>query len=78
MKANELQIDSYIHCGKCLDELPDGETPQDYKNYDIGFTDTGLQVWCVRHNCNVMHVDFEGQTHPADTTAINFRKLKSV
>lgn len=66
--TNNLEINAYLHCGKCLDELPDGVTPADYSNTQAGFTDQGLQVWCNRHNCNIVNIDFEGNQHPADNT----------
>ena len=65
----KLAINAYIHCAKCLDELPLGKSPRDYAKHEIGFTKQGLQVWCIRHNCNVLHIDFEGQCHPADVSA---------
>jgi hypothetical protein len=67
--SNRLSINSYIHCGKCLDELPAGKSPRDFAQHEIGFTRAGIQVWCKRHNCNVMHIDFEGHKHPADISA---------
>ena len=63
-----LGIRAYVHCGKCLDEMPNGTSPQLWADLEVGWTDEGLQVWCRRHNCNVMHVDFESQQHPADTS----------
>ena len=66
--SNELEIAAYLHCGKCLDELPEGESPQDYARTQAGWTPQGIQVWCNRHNCNVMHMDFEGNKHPANTS----------
>lgn len=66
---NDLQILSYMQCGRCLDELPDGESPQSYARKDVGFTRRGIQIWCVRHSCNIAHIDFEGVKHPANTTA---------
>ncbi len=75
--TNKLEIVTYLHCGKCLDEIPNGVSPQEYKNYDVGWTGKGLQVWCVRHNCNVVNIDFEGHSHPADITAFD-KQLKVV
>ncbi len=69
---NKLNIVAYIHCGKCLDEYLNNEelkskiSPKDYAKTQCGWTKEGLQVWCNRHNCNVMHIDFQGQKHPAD------------
>ena len=36
--------------------------------YDVAWTKWGIQVWCPEHNVNVIHIDFEGHTHIADTT----------
>lgn len=74
MEFNENNIQMYLHCGKCLEEWKKDirETlisPKDYQKVQVGWTKEGLQVWCVRHDCNILHVDFEGTKHPADTTA---------
>ena len=69
---NTLSIHAYMHCGHCLDEFKagkaKGESPASYARLSIGMTKLGFQVWCNRHNANVMHVDFEGQKHPANLT----------
>jgi len=67
--TNELQIEGYIHCGKCLDELPEDISPEDWARTQAGWTEQGLQIWCNRHNCNVVHIDFEGHQHPANMTS---------
>jgi hypothetical protein len=66
--TNEFGILSFFHCGLCLRELPSDTSPRDYAQLEIGWTILGLQVWCRRHNVNVVHVDFEGATHPANLT----------
>ncbi len=70
--SNELKIQAFIHCGLCAEEFMinehQGESPQSLKNYDVGWTKEGIQIWCVRHNVNIMHIDFEGHKHPANTT----------
>lgn len=73
--TNDNAIQMFVHCGLCLDEwkakeLPAtrDQSPRSYARLEIGYTDVGYQVWCVRHECNVMHVDFEGQRHPANTS----------
>jgi len=76
--TNNLNIRMYLHCGKCLDEMPDGVSPQEWSDVQAGWTDKGLQVWCNRHDCNVVHIDFEGNKHPADTTAKPEKHLHSV
>lgn len=66
---------TYLHCGKCVDEWkthPEGagvNSPKDFARLNVGWTQTGLQVWCVRHEVNVCHIDFEGKRHPAEMNA---------
>ena len=66
--TNKLSICSYIHCAMCLEEIPDGVSPEEFADLSVGWTDLGFQAWCNRHECNILHVDFEGQKHPADTS----------
>lgn len=61
-------IGHYIHCTLCIEELPAGESPESWARLSVGFTLHGMQVWCVRHNVNVVHIDFEGSKHKANTT----------
>ena len=56
---NHIQL--YFHCQQCLDEKPDAVSPQEYCRLQVGWTKKGVQVWCVRHDCNVVHLDFLGQ-----------------
>ena len=65
---NENVIDMYMHCGQCLKEKPPHLTPAEWSDTQAGWTELGIQVWCNRHNYNIMHVDFEGTQHPANTT----------
>ena len=70
--TNENQIGAYLHCGLCLHEVLDGkapgESPATHARLAFGWTPAGLQVWCERHGCNVINIDFEGAKHPAVTT----------
>ena len=59
------KIAMFLHCKKCLDELPGDQSHRDYATIEAGWTKIGLQLWCKRHEMNIMHVDFEGQQHPA-------------
>lgn len=52
-----------MHCKKCIEELPAGQSPRDYSALEVGWTIHGIQVWCRRHELNVVHIDFEGQRH---------------
>jgi len=63
-------IKRFFHCRKCLLEKPDGTTPRDFAQLEVGFTIAGIQVWCKRHECNVCHVDFQGYKHPALLTTL--------
>lgn len=64
---NTNEIGTFFHCGKCMPQKPAHLSPRQWKNLEIGFTRIGLQVWCVRCEVNVCHIDFEGQKHPANT-----------
>jgi hypothetical protein len=66
--TNELAIDTYLHCGLCIKSRPQGISPAEWSSLLVGWTSRGLQVWCSRHRVNVIHVDFHGQTHFANTT----------
>lgn len=59
------QINLYIHCTQCYEEIPDGDSPIEYQDIEVGWTVKGIQIWCRRHDKNIMHIDFEGNTHPA-------------
>ncbi len=61
MSKKEVEIHSYMHCAKCLKELPSGESPASFARLSVGWTRLGLQVWCNRHNLNVFNLDFQGQ-----------------
>ncbi len=62
---NEYAITAFFHCGLCLDELPKDIPPREYASLEVGYTATGLQVWCKRHEVNVIHIDFGGHRHPS-------------
>ena len=66
---NSLSIGAYMHCRRCLSERPADESPNSYARLAVGMTKEGLQIWCNRHECNVMHVHFQGIRHPANMTA---------
>lgn len=60
-KVRESKIHTFIHCGLCYEDVPAGMSIKEYASEEVGFTTEGIQVWCLRHNCNIMHLDFEGQ-----------------
>jgi hypothetical protein len=61
------QIKMYYHCGQCLKEKPADKSPQEWCATEVGATKKGIQVWCKRHDSNVLHMDLEGYKHPAWT-----------
>lgn len=68
---NTNEIGMYFHCARCLEQY-EKEMPEmsrgDFQQLEIGYTKIGLQIWCRRHNMNIIHIDFEGQKHPANTS----------
>lgn len=68
----DKQIILFLHCPRCIEELHSGNvcnhSPESYARLSIGSTPYGIQVWCVRHDINVAHIDFEGHKHPANTS----------
>ena len=68
---NDNNITSFIHCSLCIKEgIPKDESPRTWARFDIGWTKQGLQIWCVRHESNILHIDFQGKKHPADWSRI--------
>ena len=61
MKATDNRISTFLHCKQCVEEIPEGIAPRDWARLEIGWTPKGLQVWCTRHECNVVALDFLGQ-----------------
>lgn len=68
--GSKNSITHYMHCGMCLSERPESVSPRDWAQVEVGLTPVGLQVWCKRHDVNVMHIDFEGHQHPANTATL--------
>lgn len=66
---NTNGITAYLHCSLCLAERPPDVSPAEFSQLEVGLTKIGLQVWCRRHEANVCHIDFQGQTHPAKPDA---------
>jgi hypothetical protein len=67
-------IEQPIVCSRCADDVTEGRAGDvsmaDYMMLDVGFSEIGLQVWCRRHDANVVHIDFEGRQPPTDFRAI--------
>ena len=81
MIPNTNEITAFAHCCLCLEEMGATEigcSPREYAELEVGFTDLGLQIWCKRHECNILHIDFEGHRHPTNDSRIGFPKLREV
>ena len=66
--SNKNKIEMFLHCGLCMKEKPDYISPREFAKLEIGWTVEGIQVWCVRHDCNIVHINFEGRQYPANIT----------
>ncbi len=65
------QISLYFHCGKCLDEVPDGQSAREWARLEVGTTDDGqVQVWCVRHDIDVVEIDIKNKALEARVAAL--------
>jgi len=75
--SNDNEIKMYLHCVLCLKELEKGDvesSPSFYQEIEVGWTRWGIQIWCKRHNVNIIHIDFEEKKHPANVTRKAFQK----
>ena len=67
-------IDNYLYCSECQREFESGMTDfgsmRDYSKIETGFTDLGFQIWCIRHDRNVCHINFEGNDLSTDLRCI--------
>ena len=61
----ENNISLYLHCGLCMKEKPAGLSPAEWSDTQAGWTKEGIQIWCNRHEVNILHIDFQGEKHPA-------------
>ncbi len=49
-----------------------GSSAHAIKTFEVGFTSLGIQIWCIRHNINVCHIDFEDNQLSADFRCLEF------
>lgn len=50
------RILTYFHCAECRRQIPANESMEKWTRVNVGFTSTGIRVWCVRHRKEVIHV----------------------
>jgi hypothetical protein len=71
-------INAFFHCSLCLEEVMkiaessgQSQSPSTYQRLEVGSTDIGIQIWCRRHEANVLHLDFGGAAIRASTKRAN-------
>jgi hypothetical protein len=60
-KPTPNEIESFFHCRSCIQQRPDNLSPREWVHVEVGWTTKGIQVWCVRCEKNIIHLDFEGK-----------------
>mgnify|MGYP001605267885 CR=1 FL=1 len=59
--VNTNKIIAFCHCVNCLLDRPNDITPAAWSRLSVGFTKIGLQVWCQRCDCSIIHIDFRNR-----------------
>lgn len=67
-KPTICSIVTFLHCKLCMDTKPSHKSPKEWARLNVGWSRSGIQAWCVRHECNVVHLDFMDQKVAADFT----------
>ena len=77
----KYSIENHIVCNKCVEELSNEANPEinlkSYSKFEVGFTSSGLQIWCIRHNINICHVNFGGKKLSADFRCLELKYNKN-
>jgi len=56
-------VTQYVHCRRCLMELPAGASPRDHVRLEAGITPDGvIKIFCVRHELPVVALPLEKPT----------------
>jgi hypothetical protein len=51
---------SFMHCKRCIDELPEGESPMSWARQQLAIRHDGkLQLRCTRHDINIDVISIE-------------------
>lgn len=84
-ETHQLNIVAYVNCSRCIAEwkedpnLNKAMALRNYARFSCGATARGFQVWCNRHECNVIHINFQGMQHPADISrSLTTEEQKSI
>lgn len=67
---NEIKL--FWHCAHCVREKPKHKSPQEWGSIEAGWTVRGFQVWCKRHDVNIMNVDLKGNKCHEIAPNLNF------
>jgi hypothetical protein len=56
--AAPTEVATFAHCGSCLRELPDDQSPHEYARLEVGIHSNGtvIDVMCTRHNERVVRL----------------------
>jgi hypothetical protein len=54
-EKDKSEINQLIYCGDCIETNVYELSHQQVK---VGFTSIGLKVWCLQHDKEVIHIDF--------------------
>lgn len=57
MKKDNISL--YFHCRDCFKDKPKNTSMEEYSRLSVGRTDEGIQVWCRRHDKQVLHLGFD-------------------
>lgn len=66
-KSKAEQIVAYFHCEECALEWKNDKnistrmSPREYAQISVGWTVKGLQIFCFRHELNILNLDFMGK-----------------
>ena len=55
MRYENSRIMSFTTCSQCQRDKPGNESMEKWARLNVGLTETGLEVWCVRHRRVVVH-----------------------
>lgn len=66
MSQTPNEITTFFHCRKCVGasdarDIITGTHEGYQQDIEVGWTRLGFQVWCRRHNSNIVHINFLGQ-----------------
>ncbi len=56
--ATPTEVATFAHCGSCLRELPDDQSPHEYSRLEVGIHSNGtvIDVMCTRHDERVLRL----------------------